>query len=54
MDLIEVLDEKYLPRNGSKLVYVNKRPLVLFNFNGKITALGSVCLRKGGPLDEAK
>lgn len=54
MAFIEALDEKDLPANSSKIVVLNNRALVLFNFNGKITALGNVCLHKGGPLNEGK
>jgi len=54
MTFIEVLDEKDLPSNCSKLVYLDGKPLVLFNFNGRVTALGNVCLHKGGPLNEGK
>ena len=54
MSFTEVLDEKDLPANSSRLVYIDGKPLVLFKFNGKITALGNVCLHKGGPLHEGK
>ncbi|HZD34807.1 MAG TPA: Rieske 2Fe-2S domain-containing protein [Nitrososphaeraceae archaeon] len=54
MSFVKVLEETDLPANSSKLAYLNGKPLVLFNFNGKITALGNVCLHKGGPLNEGE
>ncbi len=54
MEFIEVLEVKDLPKNSQKIVTVNSQKVVLFNVDGEISALGSTCLHKGGPLGDGK
>lgn len=50
MDFIKVASLSELPEGSSKIVKVKNSKVVLFHFNGKITAIGNACLHKGGPL----
>jgi nitrite reductase/ring-hydroxylating ferredoxin subunit/multimeric flavodoxin WrbA len=50
MDFIQVASLSELPEGSSKIVIVKNAKVVLFHFNGKITAIGNACLHKGGPL----
>ncbi len=50
MNLIKIATVSELPSNSSKIVNVKNTKVALFNYNGKITALGNACLHKGGPL----
>ena len=50
MKLIKIATVSELPSNSTKIVNVKNAKVALFNYNGKITALGNACLHKGGPL----
>ena len=45
---------KDLPTNSHKAVTVNGKEILLFNIDGVISAIGNICLHKGGPLSEGK
>ncbi len=53
-DWIKVASESDIPDGGCKQVECGGEPLALFNVAGKITALHSVCLHRGGPLAEGE
>ncbi|WP_430897048.1 MULTISPECIES: Rieske (2Fe-2S) protein [unclassified Paraflavitalea] len=46
----KVLELSELPAGTSKVVKLGNKKVALFNYNGKITALGNACLHRGGPL----
>lgn len=50
MEFIKTMAVQDLPAETSKVVLVGKQKIALFNYAGKITAIGNVCLHKGGPL----
>ena len=50
MDFIKVAGIAELPDKSSKIVVMGAHKVVLFNFDGKITALANACLHKAGPL----
>ncbi len=50
MNFIRVLTVSELAGDSSKIVKVKNGKVALFNYNGKITAIGNACLHKGGPL----
>lgn len=50
MNFIKIALFSELPPQSTKIVQVKNSKVVLFHFNGKITALGNACLHKGGPL----
>ena len=50
INLIKIATVSELPANSTKIVKVKDAKVALFNYNGKITALGNACLHKGGPL----
>jgi Rieske 2Fe-2S protein len=54
MDFVETLDLEDLPPNSHKVVSVSDREVLLFNEDGEVTAIGNICLHKGGPLNEGK
>jgi nitrite reductase/ring-hydroxylating ferredoxin subunit/multimeric flavodoxin WrbA len=54
MGFVEALDVKDLPPNSHKVVSVNGRKVLLFNEDGEFSAIGNICLHKGGPLNEGK
>src|SRR3989338_3354475 len=41
-----------LPPDSHKAIKVAGKPIALFHYDEKITALGNSCLHKGGPLGE--
>ena len=54
MDFVEALDLKDLPTNSHRVITVNGKEVLLFNLRGEISAIGNICLHKGGPLSEGK
>ena len=50
MNFIKILTLDQLPPDSSKIVMVKNAKVAVFNYNGKITAIGNACLHKGGPL----
>jgi nitrite reductase/ring-hydroxylating ferredoxin subunit/multimeric flavodoxin WrbA len=53
MEFVPVLNLSELHSNSQRLLTIEGiGTIVLFNYDGEITALGSSCLHKGGPLDE--
>jgi len=54
MDFVEVLDIKKLPPGSHTVVSIKGKEVVLFNIDGEISAMGNICLHKGGPLSEGK
>jgi nitrite reductase/ring-hydroxylating ferredoxin subunit/multimeric flavodoxin WrbA len=54
MDFIEAIDLKSIPKNSHKVVIINGKEVLLFNINNEISAIGNICLHKGGPLGEGK
>lgn len=54
MNFIQAFKLNELPDNSKLTKKINGRQIVFFNFNKKISALGSTCLHKGGPIDEGR
>ena len=54
MDFAESVDLKSLPPGSHKVISINGKEVLLFNIDGEISAIGNVCLHKGGPLSEGK
>jgi nitrite reductase/ring-hydroxylating ferredoxin subunit/multimeric flavodoxin WrbA len=54
MDFIEAIDLKSIPKNSHKVVFINGKEVLLFNIDNEISAIGNICLHKGGPLGEGK
>src|SRR3989338_8558735 len=52
MQYIKTIEQKKLPEGSHLTVKVKGKPMALFHYQGKITALGNYCLHKGGPLGE--
>jgi nitrite reductase/ring-hydroxylating ferredoxin subunit len=53
MEFVPILSLSELHSNSQRLLTIEGiGSIVLFNYDGEITALGSSCLHKGGPLDE--
>ncbi len=50
MNYIDVLSLADLPPESQKVVSIGVTKIALFHFDGKITAMASACLHKGGPL----
>lgn len=54
MEFVEATQLKNLPSNSHMVVSVNGKDVLLFNVNNEVSAIGNVCLHKGGPLGEGK
>ena len=54
MDFVESVDVKSLPPGSHTVISINGMEVLLFNIDGKISAIGNICLHKGGPLSEGK
>ena len=54
MDFVESVDVKSLPPGSHTVISINGKEVLLFNIDGEITAIGNICLHKGGPLSEGK
>ena len=54
MDFVEALDIKSLPPGSHTVISINGKEVLLFNIDGEISAIGNICLHKGGPLSEGK
>ena len=54
LDFVEAMDVENLPPNSHKAIIVNGKEILLSNLDGEISALGNICLHKGGPLSEGK
>jgi nitrite reductase/ring-hydroxylating ferredoxin subunit/multimeric flavodoxin WrbA len=54
MDFVESVDVKSLPPGSHTVVSINGKEVLLFNIDGEISAIGNICLHKGGPLSEGK
>ena len=54
MGFIEVTDLKSLPPGSRKVLSINGKDVLVFNIDGEISAIGNVCLHKGGPLIEGR
>ena len=54
MDFVESVDVKSLPPGSHTVISINGKEVLLFNNNGEISAIGNICLHKGGPLSEGK
>jgi nitrite reductase/ring-hydroxylating ferredoxin subunit/multimeric flavodoxin WrbA len=54
MDFVESVDVKSLPPGSHTVVSINGKEVLLFNIDGEISAIGNMCLHKGGPLSEGK
>lgn len=52
LDFVQAIGVNDLPTNSHKVVIVNGKEILLFNTDGKISAIGNICLHKGGPLSE--
>ena len=50
MKKIAKIDE--IPRNGSKLVMINDKPIALFNLEGRIIAWDNRCPHRGASLSD--
>ena len=51
MKKIAKIDE--IPRNGSKLVMINDKPIALFNLEGRIIAWDNRCPHRGASLADS-
>lgn len=51
-EFIKVAKIKDIAPGKSKVVELNGRPVVIFNQNGKFSAIDNVCPHKGAPLNE--
>lgn len=54
MNYIPILNYNEIRNKEHKIVSVNGKKIILFNMDGKITAISNTCLHKGGPLGEGK
>lgn len=54
MEFVEATQLKNLPSNSHMVVSVNGKDVLLFNVNNEVSAIGNVCLHKGGPLVKAR
>lgn len=54
MDFVESVDVKSLPPGSHTVISINGKEVLLFNIDGEISAIGNICLHKGGPLSEGK
>jgi Ferredoxin subunits of nitrite reductase and ring-hydroxylating dioxygenases len=54
MDFVEALDIKSLPPGSHTVISISGKEVLLFNIDGEISAIGNICLHKGGPLSEGK
>lgn len=52
MEFLETIALSELPDGSHRTVKAGRRHIALFNYNGKITALGNSCLHKGGSLGD--
>ncbi|REJ85066.1 MAG: (2Fe-2S)-binding protein [Bacteroidetes bacterium] len=52
MNFIPVMELSDLRINSHVLVTVGNRPVLLSNYENKISAIGNICLHKAGPLDK--
>lgn len=50
MAFVKVLSLSELPEGSHRQVKLKNRPIALFHYEGKITAIGNTCLHKGAPL----
>jgi len=50
MNFIPTIPVSELPENSHKPIKTGTKKIALFNYNGKITAIGNACLHKGGDL----
>lgn len=51
-DFVKVASIKDIPKGKSKVIELNGRPVVIFNQNGKFSAIDNLCPHKGAPLNE--
>ena len=49
MEFVEAIDLKSLPSNSHSVASINGNEVLLFNVDNEISAIGNVCLHKGGP-----
>ncbi len=49
---VATVDE--VPPGGRKLLFLEGRPVALFNVDGKIYCIGDICTHDGGPLAEGE
>jgi nitrite reductase/ring-hydroxylating ferredoxin subunit/multimeric flavodoxin WrbA len=54
MDFVESVSVKNLPPGSHTAISINGKEVLLFNIDGEISAIGNICLHKGGPLSEGK
>jgi nitrite reductase/ring-hydroxylating ferredoxin subunit len=54
MDFVEALDIKSLPPGSHTVISISGKEVLLFNIDGEISAIGNICLHKGGLLSEGK
>jgi len=54
MDFVEAIYLKDIPPRSHRVISINGKEVLLFNFDGDISAIGNICLHKGGPLGEGK
>lgn len=54
MEFVEATELRNLPSNSHLVVSINGKDVLLFNVNNEISAIGNVCLHKGGSLSEGK
>ncbi len=54
MDFVESVDLKSLHPGSHTVISINGKEVLLFNIDGEISAIGNICLHKGGPLSEGK
>lgn len=52
MEFVKVLDFSDLPENSHRTADLKGKKIALFNYRGKITALGNACLHRGGSLGD--
>jgi nitrite reductase/ring-hydroxylating ferredoxin subunit len=54
MEFVEATELKNLPPNSHMVVSIRGKDVLLFNSDDEISAIGNLCLHKGGPLGEGK
>jgi len=54
MNFIPAIKLSELPDNSRLTKKIKGKQIVFFNYNNKISALGSTCLHKGGPINEGR
>ncbi len=54
MNFIPIVNKSELPPDSHKIFKLGPREIVLFNYNREITALGNICIHKGGPLGKGR